>query len=200
MKYIFKLTIILLALSCKAQSPVVPIDTYRQDTTLGAYFKDLNNELNPFVGTWKYTNGNTFFTITIAKEEMIYNGKYYEDLLVGEYRYVENGVEKVNTLPLLSSPLITGGDHSISGRKVINPDYYNPPCNECAPNERRVKLYMNDPDRDYLPLDSITLRYLPNESPEKISIIIKGESGGSIPVGVPDEPRFPYGEFVLIKQ
>lgn len=186
-------------LNCKAQNHIIPIDTYYQDANEGDYFKDLNNELNPFIGTWKYTNGSTSFTITLQKKVMVYDGEYYEDLLIGEYRYVENGVEKVNTLPQLNG-ILPSGVNSIYGRKVINPDYYNVPCDDCAPTERRVKLHMRDPDRNYLPTSSITLRYLFGENPEKIAILIKSESGGIIPEGVPDSARFPLGEFVLIKQ
>nr|WP_033959641.1 DUF6705 family protein [Psychroserpens jangbogonensis] len=57
------LSLIVTVFACKAQTPVVSLDTYYQDTVEGAYFKDLNNELNKFVGTWVYNDGNTTLVI-----------------------------------------------------------------------------------------------------------------------------------------
>ena len=186
--------------ACKAQTPIVSLNTPRYQTDVGAYFKDINNELNQFIGSWKYTNESTTFEITIEKKEMVYNGKYYEDLLIGEYKYMVNGVIEINTLPRLTMSLVEGRKHSISGRQILASDYYNPPCDDCLLSEKRVKLHLSDPDRLYLSTSSITLRYLLNESPEKLSILIKGESGGIIPENVPDQGRFPLGDFILIKQ
>nr|WP_120200211.1 DUF6705 family protein [Ichthyenterobacterium magnum] len=58
---------LLLTLSCKAQSPIVALDESLNNKSNGTYFKDLNNELNKFMGTWVYTDGNNSLTITLQK-------------------------------------------------------------------------------------------------------------------------------------
>ncbi|TRW23345.1 hypothetical protein FMM05_14220 [Flavobacterium zepuense] len=92
---------------CRGQSPILPINDANYPEATGAYYKDLNNDLNRYVGTWKYTNGTTSLTVTLQKKVMqhIINAPYgyYEDLVIGEYKYILNGVEKINTLPLLTS-------------------------------------------------------------------------------------------------
>lgn len=55
------------------------------------YYKDLYNDLDPFVGTWMYTDGNTSLTITLQKKARVsrntvrnrLNYTFYEDMLVG---------------------------------------------------------------------------------------------------------------------
>lgn len=68
----------------------------------GFYFKDINNDFNSFEGTWEYTSGNTSLTISFRKRINVHQqseiSNYHLDALVGEYKYIENGIEKVNTL------------------------------------------------------------------------------------------------------
>ena len=105
MKKINFIVLMLFVISCKAQ---IPIKSIYDDTDInGAYYKDTNNDFDKFVGTWKYTNGITSLTITLQKKAQYHkfhsNGdNYYLDVMVGEYKYIENGVEKINTLPFLS--------------------------------------------------------------------------------------------------
>jgi hypothetical protein len=68
------------------------------------YIKDMDYDLDKFVGTWKWTsptNPNTFFEINFFKKEY-YNpsgkNKFYIDVVLGNYKYVDNGVEISNTL------------------------------------------------------------------------------------------------------
>lgn len=73
------------------------------------YVQDTNGLLDQYVGTWAYTSGNTSFTITLKKKIHFNttNENEYEDIIYGAYRYVENGVEKFNSLPQLDDPTIT---------------------------------------------------------------------------------------------
>ena len=65
MKQIFLITLIIFSFfNCKAQSPIIAIDSLGMHNTENAYYKDLNNELNSFEGTWLYTNGNTSLKTT----------------------------------------------------------------------------------------------------------------------------------------
>lgn len=94
----------LITIACKAQSPVISMVDYENNNNLelteNCYLKDVGNKFAPFVGTWKWTQGNTELTIVIEKLEMVYDPhlNIYSDELVGKYRYVENGIETSNTL------------------------------------------------------------------------------------------------------
>ena len=60
------------------------------------------------------------------------NGYLYEDMIIGEYQYIENGVEKINTLNGLSVNHSNGGKYSISGNIIIAGQVDN----DCLPNEK----------------------------------------------------------------
>ena len=103
MKNILLILTFLLALSCKAQNPVVSFTDYYknyQSRVDGVYVKDLEGFFPPYIGTWKWESGNDSFTITISKVAMEYWGdastKRYEDVLYGDIRYTKNGVEVIN--------------------------------------------------------------------------------------------------------
>lgn len=69
-------------------------------TVWGVYFKDVNNVLDKFVGTWKYENTltNTVFEITFSKvinQERIFDN--YADELSAQFKLSINGVEQYNT-------------------------------------------------------------------------------------------------------
>lgn len=98
----------LITLSCKAQSSIVGYNTFSVPDN--AYCKDLNNDLDKFTGTWKYVDGNTELTTVIEKEEQVFNGDYYIDKLRGQYKYIKDGVEVINTLSndMNLHPVISG--------------------------------------------------------------------------------------------
>ncbi|EPR70673.1 hypothetical protein ADIWIN_3320 [Winogradskyella psychrotolerans RS-3] len=69
-------------------------------TVRGVYFKDVNNVLDKFVGTWKYENTltNTVFEITFSKvinQERIFDN--YADELSAQFKLSINGIEQYNT-------------------------------------------------------------------------------------------------------
>lgn len=87
--YIMKNLIVLfiLFISCsypKAQEQIIPLET-KGDRIEGAYYKDLDNELLPFVGTWKGTFQGKIFTITFSKIKYNYSD-YYADTIIGKYK------------------------------------------------------------------------------------------------------------------
>lgn len=73
MKLIFRNCIIIFGfifsfISCKAQT-IYPLNTYPLDVPVGSYLKDLNNELNPYIGRWKASHNGKYINIEIIKEE-----------------------------------------------------------------------------------------------------------------------------------
>lgn len=143
MKKIFILILFISFANCKAQSPIIQSNAgHPYGDIPNAYYKDIDNLLNQFEGTWLYTNGNSSLKVTIVKKIMSYNGKYYEDYLIGDYQYIENGVEKVNTLDNINNQV----DHLIDGHSVYPGNFNNPLCNECLRSERKVAdLFMRQP-------------------------------------------------------
>lgn len=64
------------------------------DAPSGAYVKDINNTFTPFLGTWKYQNGNEILIIKLEKVSQYYYPEYgnYEDFIKGNYSYtLDNG-------------------------------------------------------------------------------------------------------------
>jgi len=97
--------ILLVALSSKAQSPVISLTEYYTNNfpySENIYIKDIEGLFNPFIGTWKWQDGNTSLTVLFFKTEMVYQNdskvKRYRDKLYGKIRYVKNGREVFNTL------------------------------------------------------------------------------------------------------
>ncbi|MGF1554632.1 DUF6705 family protein [Paucihalobacter sp.] len=91
--------------TCKAQQSTVSLHNSAEAFGInGYYYKDFNNYLNVFEDTWVYTNGNTSLTTTLQKKAMVHvttsdlSSDYYTDVVIGEYKFIENGIEKINTL------------------------------------------------------------------------------------------------------
>jgi len=90
-KIIFKSIIIFIlfsAFSCKAQQ-IYPLKTDYTEVAQNSYLKDLNNELDSFVGTWQGSFNGNLITLSVTKEEhRFFNEnqyKYYKDILSIKY-------------------------------------------------------------------------------------------------------------------
>lgn len=107
MKNILKIILVLVCATnssiISAQETIIPLEN--QHTTAPppnqiVYYKDVNNVLNKYVGTWKYENGTHSLTIQITKEEHAskgfgsYNDPNFEDNIVIKVFYKLNGVTK----------------------------------------------------------------------------------------------------------
>jgi len=193
-----------MCIGCKAQT-IIPLFDGPTNVN-GGYYKDTYNDLNKFEGTWKYTNGTTSLTIILQKREMIsyddsYNN-YYEDVLIGGYIYVENGIEKVNTLPQLTFTLPNSYNYHISGNIIIGPGSIY--CMDCGVDERMVLLQFSDPNRDILGMEpEMLLRRSDSGTIQKIKLIFRSTSGaiardGQIPLYT--SYTVPFGEYLLVKQ
>lgn len=197
MKKIALILTVFLSISCKAQN-IVPLDSKRHKTPDNSYFKDLNGELNKFVGTWKMIVNDTILTIVIEKKEKVLINNRYFDMLEGEYSYIVNGEEVVNTLPNLN---LNDNEKNMGGGYISKPNQ-RPKCDDCAPDERRVEMYFVDPEREYLS-NSLVLRFIPGvgANPPQIIATLYQVHGVILPdEDSPIEPRVPYGEYLLEKQ
>ena len=198
MKNIILLIALVTILSCKAQTPIIPLADHQADLINNCYHKDIDHDLDPYVGTWKYQNSSSSFTITFQKISQYFNGDYYEDMLVGEYKYINGGVELVNTLANNPSDPFY---YNISAMRLLYKGQ-KPSCSNCGLLERRFIMDFGDPDPSLKFLtSSIVVRYINNGGGiESIEVKLFGEGPKVMPVGVPTEPTVPYGDYLMIKQ
>ena len=63
------------------------------DAPSGTYIKDINNTFAPFIGTWKYENGNEILIVKFEKVTQYYYPEYgnYKDFIKGNYSYTQDG-------------------------------------------------------------------------------------------------------------
>lgn len=183
-----------------AQTPIINIGDSRFNQPDGYYMKDINNQLNPFQGTYVYTNGTTSFKIVLTKKIQQYNGRYYEDLIIGEYQYIKNGVEQVNTLNLINTVYSNQTRHNIAGNSIVDNNFRYWKCPTCAPNEKRLKCSIVDEfSKRY---GSLIMRRTIEAGVEVMKINISHISRAILVEGQPAPPEFslPIGELTLIKQ
>ncbi|WP_317046291.1 DUF6705 family protein [Flavobacterium sediminis] len=130
-----------------SQTPVIDLLNNDGFSTANAYYKDVNNLLDSFEGTYIYSDitTNTSFKVVLVKKTLQFNGRYYEDIIIGEYQYIENGVEKANTLNELTLNYSNPNRHNIVGNVLINDNNYRrAKCDDCIPNEIRLMLGIKD--------------------------------------------------------
>lgn len=195
MKQILILFLLISCLSCKAQSPLFMADP---DLPVGTYYKDMNNDMDKFVGTWKWEDGNNSWTITLEKVEHILIGDYYRDILIGEYQYIENGNLVINTIPLLNDYSIQGDQHNIFGSLILH-KFHPLPCDDCTLDERRVELFFNTPQGSYNGDAGLWLRHRIINGVEQLDARLYGEIM-SIDTGDFGDGTVPNGEYTLITQ
>lgn len=203
MKHILFLFIISFSIIIKSQT-VINITDSETGLPDGYYMKDFNNILDPFQGTYVYNNGNISFKITLKKMIKQPVGLNFEDMIIGEYQYIENGIEKINTLSNLN---IIYSDqflkHNIATKYVIkNINSRLWKCPQCNPNEKRLAFILKDKisgrRADFL------MRRTVINGQEVMQAKIQNISGKVIIVDNPEPPQpdfaLPKGEFTMIKQ
>ena len=67
MKNIVYFFVILFAISCKGQMPVINSLEWNGTDIPNSYLKDTNDNLNLFEGTYLYSNNDTIFKIKLKK-------------------------------------------------------------------------------------------------------------------------------------
>lgn len=92
---------IFVVLSCKAQQ-ILPLNTSAYKITSNAYFKDLNNELNYYTGTWKAIFQDKTIVLQISEQIKapieLFDKNFYRDQLFIRYEITKNGIISESTL------------------------------------------------------------------------------------------------------
>ncbi|QQV03649.1 DUF6705 family protein [Chryseobacterium sp. FDAARGOS 1104] len=136
--------------NCKAQSPVYTLGNNDIPGIIpnNAYIKDVNNILNKFEGTWKYSENGKIFTISLQKIKIDLQG-YFKDLLRGNYKYVSNNLTLADTT---NYPL---SDANLSGARLWEGD------------SNKITLFFYDPERPKMST-RVTLTYSNINGVEKL--------------------------------
>jgi|694.fasta_scaffold93683_3 hypothetical protein len=180
-----------------SQNQVINIIDDNGEPIHGAYYKDIDSLLNPFVGRYVFDNGQKRLKFVLQK--MIHSsmsGVYFEDLIVGEFEYSENGVLITSTLNNFNYGWINGAKHNISGNLIV--DKPSGLCDDCLPGEKALHVGYVDPYAHAI--GSFTIRRMVMNGQDAIHIDI-GYEVGTRQAGEPVVPLSIRGrEFVLIKQ
>ena len=89
MKKIFIFFAFIITQVAYCQTPILPLSTY-ENIPSGAYLKDLDNVLLPYVGTWEGTLDNKKYTFVFTKFPQYDKfGEYYEDVLKCKFKVTD---------------------------------------------------------------------------------------------------------------
>jgi hypothetical protein len=127
-------------------------------------------------------------------------GQYFEDIIIGEYQYVENGIEKANTLSDLNQNFSRQRKHKLNGNRFINKNNRAWVCNDCSELEKRLKLIINDVISGRF--GDFIIRRKTENNQEVIKVLATHFSGKILIGDEPEQINFalPEGEFTMIKQ
>jgi hypothetical protein len=200
-----KITIIMFFLliltNSKAQTPIFDIEDLDNITKdiRGAYYKDTKNQLNVYEGTYVYSNSNTSLKIVLQKKVMSsMNGVYFEDLIIGEYQYIENGIETTNTLDKLAINYTDQGKHNIHGRSILTGAVLG--CRDCSPTEKRLRVGLIDDKSENTASMSIRRISVNGQPAIKIKFQWRGPIAHREGTPMPPPSGLSAGEYVLVKQ
>lgn len=188
MKKIIFIITILLTINSFGQN-IINVDSpnTRMDVPAGTYLKDINHTFDPFLGTWKYQNGNEILIFKLEKVEMYLDTEYgtYYDFIKGNYSYSTDGGASyvVNTI------VQNVGNNNPN----INPLYSGGP---------------NNPDKDIYTFRDVIYQKnayanftFQNNNYQQLHLKLENKSGGVVYPATPPNPAFCIpNNVVLIKQ
>ena len=203
MKTLIKLiALVLFTSNCIAQNPILNITDDNGDQIQGAYYKDIQNLLDPFVGIYVYSNGTTYLKFEFRKKIMSsMNNYYFEDLIIGEYQYIKNGITIADTRNSFLENYANGGNHSVA-TNFINTGI-GIGCQDCAPTENYLRGGLSDCLSDRTAYFDMRKTTVNGQEAMKIGISWRSDGmGRNRTVNEPPtpQPALPNAEFILIKQ
>lgn len=112
-QFLYFVLILISTISCKAQQ--YPLNTDYNVVPSNSYIKDLNNDYDQYVGTWKTTLGNKEIYLYIIKQQnreiKLASKTYFSDVLLIKYKIKINGViiENTESNPLDNVKIVSDG-------------------------------------------------------------------------------------------
>lgn len=101
MKNLIILIISLITTVFHAQEQIVPLTDLgeiNEQENVTYYYKDINGDLNKFLGTWIYQDTNKELIVTFYFNEHTESGGTYYDEIYAKFKYTENGLIIYDTL------------------------------------------------------------------------------------------------------
>jgi hypothetical protein len=132
----------MITLSCKSQNPIINFPDDDGSMISGAYYKDVDNVLDQFEGTWVYSNTNLTFKIVLVKKVMKPMLNHFEDLLIGEYQVIKNGNIIFDSLSNINTAFQYEHNHSIYGNSLPTTPT---PFDDYTSEKFRVSLFLEEP-------------------------------------------------------
>lgn len=208
MKKIFLLISLLNLINLYSQNPIYNIEEKHYEKEENAYYKDIDNFYNQFEGTWAYADATKTIRFKF-KKKMIYRQSitnYYEDNLVGEIQYIENGIEKINSLNDVDLILPSVFDYSIYSIGKTTRIFNANTCIGC-PTVYGMHMHYEEPQNDDICLSAnLFMNRFVENGVEKIKIKYYL---AELACGVQDDWEtpsttenfiIPYGEYILVKE
>ena len=185
---IITLILIIFCYSLQAQSPITSLDDWNGTVIINSYVQDTNNRLDPFVGTFILNQNGKLWKVVLQKKIQMFNGNYYEDVIIGEYKYTDDTSEiiDVTTLSKLAQNYSNPYLYSLVGSMLLRNSGF-PTCENCSPNELRLLLMMMPAG---VRAANLVVRRIIVDGQQVIHITKYSDQ--SYPIG--------DGEYVLIKQ
>lgn len=189
---------LLFTTACKSQT--VNMEDYVGVTIPGRYYKDINNLLLPFEGTFVYSNGNKNLKVVLKKMSHSSMGDvYFEDLLVGEFEYKVNNTVVASTLHKLDSIYINGVKNSIFGNHILRGG--SRACSYCPVTD----VFINGQLKDVSDINGaeIFFKKVSSNNQDAIELTLVWRIRGinkDLPASFSPDASFPGGVYILIKQ
>ena len=197
------IALVLFTSNCNAQNPIVDIAHINGHSISGAYYKDTQNLLDPFVGIYVYSNGTTYLKFEFRKKirSSPLNNRFSEDLIVGEYQYLKNGITIADTRNKFLENYSNGLKHSVA-TNFINTGI-GIGCDDCSPTENYLWGGLSDCLSDRTAYFVMRKTTVNGQEAMKIGISWRSDGiGRNRTVDEPPtpQPALPNAEFILIKQ
>ena len=188
MKKIILIIIYFFALSTTAQT-IIDVNSGETVATVssGTYISDINNTFTPFLGIWKYQNGNEILVVVLEKVTQHYYPEFgsYDDFIKGNYSYSTNGGLTYSTNTILSN---------LSVDNPSSNSFFSPGPN--SPEE----LHMRFRDEIYNKSCEALFNFLPG-STTQMTMKLSNVGRGYILPETPPNPNFSIpNNVVLTKQ
>ncbi len=182
------ITLFILNINC-AIGQIVDLDDRDGSIIANTYYKDTQNKLNQFEGTWVYDDGINYIKLILVKKYQFPEANYFEDILVGEIQYKNDGNEIINTLNKINANYSDYDDYSISGNHFW---YNHTPFDEYTSDNFRLKTRIMENHC----LSRIDIRTLTLNGQQAIQIFKRKQ----MEIEQACTPAIPGGFYYLIKQ
>ncbi|WP_312397882.1 DUF6705 family protein [Chryseobacterium sp.] len=178
-QFLYLFIILISSINCKAQQ--YPLNTDYDILPNNSYVKDLNNDYNSYVGTWKTILGSKEVYLYISKEQnrevKLASKTYFSDVLLIKYKVVINGqiVETTENDSLAKVKIVS------DGLDLDNSVIFTTLGGKCMVGWGTILLKS---------IDSTHLKW--NYLPESIVLTNKNcpdYPAGGIKINLPDEPK-----------